>query len=120
HILNSEAKPISTKIWPHHIPRTHMSSKNLAIIPARGGSKGIPHKNIRNMAGKPLIAWSIEQALASELIDRVVVSTEDDTIAEIAMNYGAEVPFRRPDELASDTAATEPSLVHALQWLSDH
>lgn len=97
-----------------------MSSKNLAIIPARGGSKGIPRKNIKSIAGKPLIAWSIEQALASKLIDRVVVSTEDNEIAEVAMKYGADVPFRRPVELANDTAATEPSLVHALEWLGQH
>lgn len=94
-----------------------MKSSNLAIIPARGGSKGIPRKNVRDIAGKPLIAWSIEQALASEFVDRVVVSTDDDEIAEIALLHGAEVPFRRPPELANDTAATEPSLVHALQWL---
>tara|TARA_R110001606_G_C15404041_1_gene653823 strand:+ start:6793 stop:7503 length:711 start_codon:yes stop_codon:yes gene_type:complete len=94
-----------------------MKSSNLVIIPARGGSKGIPRKNVRDIAGKPLIAWSIEQALASEFVERVVVSTDDDEIAEIALHYGAEVPFRRPKELANDSAATEPSLIHALQWL---
>lgn len=94
-----------------------MAIKNLAIIPARGGSKGIPRKNVRNIAGKPLIAWSIEQALASCSIDRVVVSTDDDEIADVAARHGAEVPFRRPPKLATDTAATEPSLIHALQWL---
>lgn len=94
-----------------------MNFKNLVIIPARGGSKGIPRKNVREIAGKPLIAWSIEQALSSELVDRVVVSTDDDEIAEIAQLHGAEVPFRRPLDLANDTAATEPSLVHALHWL---
>ncbi|PWW38186.1 acylneuraminate cytidylyltransferase family protein [Chromohalobacter israelensis] len=97
-----------------------MKSSNLVIIPARGGSKGIPRKNVRDIAGKPLIAWSIEQALASESVERVVVSTDDDEIAEVAVRYGAEVPFRRPAELANDTAATEPSLVHALHWLEDH
>src|SRR5690606_28995883 len=66
------------------------------------------------------IAWSIEQALASQSIDRVIVSTEDDEIAEVAIQYGADVPFRRPAELANDTAATEPSLVHALEWLGQH
>lgn len=94
--------------------------KNLAIIPARGGSKGIPRKNIRDIGGKPLIAWSIEQALAAERVDRVIVSTDDDEIAETALRYGAEVPFRRPAELANDTAATEPSLIHALRWLEAH
>lgn len=97
-----------------------MNSKTLAIIPARGGSKGIPRKNIKNIAGKPLIAWSIEQALASQSIDRVIVSTDDDEIADVAMQYGADVPFRRPAELANDTAATEPSLVHTLEWLQQH
>lgn len=91
--------------------------RNLAIIPARGGSKGIPRKNIREIGGKPLIAWSIEQALSAERVDRVVVSTDDDEIAETALRFGAEVPFRRPAVLANDTAATEPSLIHALEWL---
>lgn len=94
-----------------------MNMKNLAIIPARGGSKGIPGKNIRNIAGKPLIAWSIEQALAADSVDRVIVSTDDDEIAEVALRHGAEVPFRRPAELANDTATTESALIHALQWL---
>jgi N-acylneuraminate cytidylyltransferase len=94
--------------------------KNLAIIPARGGSKGIPRKNIRDIGGKPLIAWSIEQALATDRVDRVIVSTDDDEIAAVALRYGAEVPFRRPAELSNDTAATEPSLIHALDWLEAH
>lgn len=90
---------------------------NLAIIPARGGSKGIPGKNIKTIAGKPLIAWSIEQALHSASIDRVIVSTDSEEIAEIALNFGAEVPFIRPAELANDKAATEPSLIHCINWL---
>lgn len=94
-----------------------MTKSNLAIIPARGGSKGIPRKNVRDIAGKPLIAWSIEHALASEFVERVVVTTDDDEIAEIAVRHGAEVPFRRPKDLAKDTAATEPSLIHAVKWL---
>lgn len=94
--------------------------KNLAIIPARGGSKGIPKKNIKEIAGKPLIAWSIEQALNSKEIDRVIVSTDCESIAEVARKYGAEVPFMRPAHLAVDTAATEPSLVHCLEWLAVH
>lgn len=93
---------------------------NLAIIPARGGSKGIPGKNIKTIAGKPLIAWSIEHALQSECIDRVVVSTDDEDIAAVALKYGAEVPFLRPAELANDTAATEPSLIHCINWLAEH
>lgn len=94
-----------------------MKQTNLAIIPARGGSKGILRKNIRNIAGKPLIAWSIEQALAADSIGRVIVSTDDDEIAEVALRHGAEVPFRRPATLANDTATTESALIHALQWL---
>ncbi|HBR0758559.1 TPA: acylneuraminate cytidylyltransferase family protein [Klebsiella quasipneumoniae] len=93
---------------------------NLAIIPARGGSKGIPGKNIKSIAGKPLIAWSIEHALQSESIDRVIVSTDSEKIAEIARDFGAEVPFLRPSELANDKAATEPSLIHCINWLADH
>jgi CMP-N,N'-diacetyllegionaminic acid synthase len=89
----------------------------LSIIPARGGSKSIPRKNLRVVAGKPLIVWSIEQALAAKLVDRVVVSTDDTEIADIAMRAGAEVPFLRPAELATDTAPTEPVLLHALDWL---
>lgn len=76
--------------------------KVVAIIPARGGSKGVPRKNIRELCGKPLIAYSIEVALKSRLIDRVVVSTEDKEIAEISKSFGAEVPFLRPKEMAQD------------------
>lgn len=93
---------------------------NLAIIPVRGGSKGIPGKNIKEIAGKPLVAWSIEQALQSDCIDRVIVTTDSQEIADIALRYGAEVPFFRPAELANDTAATEPSLIHCLNWLSNN
>jgi CMP-N,N'-diacetyllegionaminic acid synthase len=92
----------------------------LAIIPARGGSKSIPRKNLRVVAGKPLIVWSIEQALAANLLDRVVVSTDDAEIAEVASRAGAEVPFLRPAELATDTAPTEPVLLHALNWLEKY
>jgi N-acylneuraminate cytidylyltransferase len=93
---------------------------NLAIIPARGRSKGIPNKNIKLIAGKPLIAWSIEQALAATNIDRVVVTTDSEAIAEVAKDYGADVPFLRPDNLATDTAATEPCLIHAVNWLKEN
>jgi pseudaminic acid cytidylyltransferase len=89
---------------------------NLAIIPARGGSKRIPEKNIRSFAGKPMIAHSIEIALSSDLFDHVVVSTDDEKISEIAIRYGAEVPFRRPAELSDDWTPTIPVISHAIQW----
>lgn len=90
--------------------------KILAIIPARGGSKGIPRKNIRLLAGKPLIAYSIETALQSKYIDTVVVSTEDEEIAEIARIYGAEV-IMRPDELAKDDSPIIDTIFHVLESL---
>ena len=86
----------------------------LALIPARGGSKGIPRKNIKNLCGKPLIAWSIEVAQESDLVDKVVVSTDDEEIAEIALSYGAEVPFFRPPELAQDETPGIDPVLHAL------
>jgi N-acylneuraminate cytidylyltransferase/CMP-N,N'-diacetyllegionaminic acid synthase len=88
----------------------------LTIIPARGGSKGLQRKNILPLLGKPLIAWTIEQALESKYLDRIVVSTDDEKIAEIAKKYGAEVPFIRPAELATDTAATTDVILHALDF----
>lgn len=88
----------------------------LAVIPVRGGSKGIPRKNLREIAGKPLVAWTIEQALAVGPEVQVLVSTDDDEIASAARNFGAQVPFIRPAELAADTAATEPTVEHALAW----
>lgn len=88
-----------------------------AIIPARGGSKRIPRKNVREFCGKPIIAWSIEAAHASGCFDRVIVSTDDDEIALVAERYGAEVPFRRPAELADDYAGTVPVIAHAIEWL---
>jgi pseudaminic acid cytidylyltransferase len=87
---------------------------NIAIIPARGGSKRIPRKNIKVFCGKPMIAWSIETALKSGCFDHVIVSTDDDEIAEISERYGAEVPFRRPAELADDYTATRPVINHAI------
>lgn len=89
----------------------------LALIPARGGSKGIPRKNIREMAGKPLIAWTIEAALGASEVSRVVVSTDDAEIAEIARQWGAEVPFIRPAELASDEATGFAPVLHAMAEL---
>lgn len=92
----------------------------LAVIPARGGSKGVPRKNVRLLGGKPLVAWTIEAALAATQVDRVIVSTEDEDIAEIARRWGAEVPFQRPMEFAQDeTPGIDPTL-HALQWLETH
>lgn len=89
----------------------------LAIIPARGGSKGIPRKNLKLLAGKPLIAWSIEAALQAQSIDRVIVSTEEEEIATVAKRFGAEVPFLRPISLAQDiTPGIEPVL-HAIEQL---
>lgn len=86
----------------------------LAIIPARGGSKRIPRKNIKPFCGKPMIAWSIEAALESGCFDRVIVSTDDDEIAEVARQYGAEVPFMRPLELSDDHTGTIPVIRHAI------
>jgi len=91
--------------------------KTLALIPARGGSKGIPRKNIRLLAGKPLIAWSIQAALACPEIERVVVSTDDAEIAEISRRWGAEVPFMRPAELAQDDSPSMDTVLHALRQL---
>jgi CMP-N-acetylneuraminic acid synthetase len=88
----------------------------LAVIPARGGSKGLPGKNIRDLAGKPLIAYTIEAALNADFIDRVVVSTDDTKIAEVAVKYCAEVPFLRPAELASDTAGSVDVVIHTLDF----
>jgi CMP-N,N'-diacetyllegionaminic acid synthase len=92
----------------------------VCIIPARGGSKGLPQKNIRKLAGKPLIAYSIEAARNCLLIDRVIVSTDDREIADIAKLYGAEAPFMRPAELATDDATTESVLHHAVCWLEEN
>ncbi|MHA7820555.1 MAG: acylneuraminate cytidylyltransferase family protein [Erythrobacter sp.] len=91
----------------------------LAIIPARGGSKGLPGKNLRPLAGKPLIVWSIEHALSTTAITDTLVSTDCPQIAEVARAAGAEVPFLRPAELATDTAPTEPAMLHALAVLEE-
>lgn len=95
------------------------SGPSLGIIPARGGSKGIPGKNLRPVGGKPLIEWSISHALATPELDRVVVTTDDPEIADVARKAGAEVPFVRPAHLATDTASTEAALLHAVDWLAD-
>ncbi|NGX17175.1 pseudaminic acid cytidylyltransferase [Wenzhouxiangella sp. XN24] len=88
----------------------------LAVIPARGGSKRIPRKNIRAFCGKPIIAWSIEAALRSGCFDRVIVSTDDAGIAEVARAHGAEVPFIRPVALSDDHTPTVPVIAHAIRW----
>jgi len=92
----------------------------LAVIPARGGSKRIPRKNIRPFGGRPMIAWSIDAALQSGCFDRVIVSTDDDEIAEVARAAGASVPFLRPAALSDDHTGTIPVVAHAVQWLTDH
>lgn len=91
----------------------------LALIPARGGSKGIPRKNIRSFAGYPLITWSIAAGLQAHSVSRVIVSTDDDEIAALAREYGAETPFMRPHELAQDRTVDLPVFEHALKWLED-
>jgi pseudaminic acid cytidylyltransferase len=88
----------------------------LAVIPARGGSKRIPKKNIKDFYGKPMIAWSIETAISSGLFDEIIVSTDDKDIADIARAYGAKVPFVRPNEISDDYTGTTPVIAHATQW----
>lgn len=92
---------------------------NIAIIPARGGSKRIPRKNIREFCGKPMIAWSIDAARNSGLFESIIVSTDDHEIADIARVCGAEVPFMRPTELADDHTGTTEVIAHATRWLMD-
>ena len=89
----------------------------VAIIPARGGSKRIPRKNIKEFCGKPMIAWSIKAAKASNCFDKIIVSTDDQEIADVAQEWGAEVPFIRPEELSDDHTGTVPVIRHAIQWL---
>jgi N-acylneuraminate cytidylyltransferase len=91
----------------------------LALIPARGGSKSIPRKNIKPLGGYPLLAYSVAAGLAARTVSRVVVSTDDPEIGEAARRYGAETPFARPAELAQDDTADLPVFQHALQWLAD-
>ncbi len=91
--------------------------EKLVIIPVRSGSKGIPGKNIKIIAGKPLLAWSVEQVKKSPSVDRVIVATDSNEIAEIANLYGAETPFLRPAEISNDEATTEEVLLYTLKWL---
>ena len=92
---------------------------NIAIIPARGGSKRIPRKNIKEFCGKPMIAWSIEAAKKSGLFEQIIVSTDDEEIAEVAKQWGAQVPFMRPAELSNDHIGTTEVIAHATQWTLD-
>lgn len=94
--------------------------KALALIPARGGSKSIPRKNIRLFAGHPLIAYSIAAARSAGLVERVIVSTDDEEIASISRQYGAETPFLRPPEYSQDATPDLPVFEHALHWLAEH
>lgn len=91
----------------------------LAVIPARGGSKRIPRKNIKLFCGKPMIAWSIEAARLSGCFERIIVSTDDAEIAKVAREYGADVPFLRPPELSDDHTGTIPVIAHAIEWLEE-
>lgn len=93
---------------------------NLCIIPARGGSKRIPKKNIKNFCGKPIIAWSIKQAIKSNCFNKIIVSTDDKKIATIAKNYGADVPFVRPKSLSDDFTSTTAVISHAIKWLIEN
>jgi pseudaminic acid cytidylyltransferase len=92
---------------------------NLCVIPARGGSKRIPRKNIKMFLGKPIIAYSIEAAINSSLFEEIIVSTDDEEIAEIARRFGANVPFVRPEKLANDFTGTAPVIQHAIQWFQE-
>jgi N-acylneuraminate cytidylyltransferase/CMP-N,N'-diacetyllegionaminic acid synthase len=94
-----------------------MSSQVLGVIPARGGSKGIPKKNLAALAGRPMIAWTIEAALRSRCLTRVIVSTDDQEIADISQRLGAEVPFLRPAELARDETPGIDPVLHLITWL---
>jgi len=91
----------------------------LALIPARGGSKGIPKKNIVDLAGKPLIAWTIEEAKKSKYIDRLILSSDDEEIISVARTYGCEVPFKRPAEIATDKSPTIDAAIHAIKKMKE-
>ncbi|MCF7810474.1 acylneuraminate cytidylyltransferase family protein [bacterium] len=98
----------------------HGDKEILAIIPARGGSKSVPRKNIKLLGGKPLIAYAIQEAAKSKYINRCIVSTEDQEIADISLKFGAEVPTLRPRELAEDHVKDLPVFQHLLSWLADN
>ena len=92
----------------------------IALIPARGGSQRIPHKNIRDFCGKPLISWTIEQAIQSNVFEEIYVSTDDEKIAGVAKQFGCEIPFMRPKELAADNTPHLPVIQHAVNWLKEN
>ena len=92
----------------------------LAIIPARGGSKGLPRKNIKPLLGKPLVAWTIEQAFKSKYLDEIIVNTDDEEIAEISKKYGAKIPFIRPKELALDNTPTFDVIEHTIKFYKEN
>lgn len=94
--------------------------KVLALLTARGGSKGVPGKNIRPLAGRPLIAWSVEAARQSKYVDRVLVTTDSDAIAAAAEQAGADAPFRRPADLAGDVSRQEHAILHAMDWVEQN
>lgn len=96
-----------------------MDFRTLGVVPARGGSKRIPNKNLKEVAGRPLIAHTIEQAHAAESLSKTIVSTDNEAIAATAREFGADVPFERPPELATDTAKTREVVTHALEWFED-
>lgn len=96
------------------------NKKILGIITARGGSKRVPRKNIKDFLGKPLLAWSIEVGQKSEVFDRFILSTDDKEIAKIGKKYGIEVPFRRPQKYAADTSSSYDAIKHAVDWLKEH
>lgn len=95
-------------------------SNVIALIPARSGSKGVPHKNIKSLGGYPLIEWSIKACLKSALIDRVIVSTDSPEYAELSVKLGAEAPFLRPAEIAGDRSTDYDFVLHALDWFANH
>ncbi len=94
--------------------------KILTLITARGGSKGVPGKNIKPLLGKPLISWTIEAAKKSKYVDAIVVSTDSEAIQKVSLEYGVRVPFLRPEELSHDTAKQEDAILHAMQWMENH
>src|SRR5204862_1417570 len=100
--------------------RPDPAMRTLGVIPARGGSRGVPRKNLRDLGGKPIVAWAIETARACPRIDRVVVSTDDDEIGQVARRHGADVPFLRPPELARDETPDRPVYDHAVAWLAEN
>ena len=118
HAVGCRSAKVSFDAWPTRIGSATMDI--LALVTARGGSKGLPRKNLLPLAGKPLIVWTIEAALNSEHLSRVLVSTDDEEIAQVSQQHGAEVPFLRPAELATDQASHISVVLHAISWLREH